>query len=365
MAQKRWKREQFADAIRQGQMEVSRLWRPHRSVQAFLADYFPDRWTEIQYCGSSFTFREDAFRPGTFKRRVRYRCHNVPYCLLCTSWDRWRRVASTLDNFHRCTPAGKQPRFIGIVQTAPLTEEGEGWGLAASKDVPAFGRVVWQALKETYGDGIGAVMSYQDFGERGFKKRHPHMDLTLNGWMLQDGEPVQTPRISLAGQGRRQWDERVQKYAQTIEIGAQRGDAHFIGPIVGIRPYVKVMKYKMREMVDLRKLEYSRDKQCVWWWDYKSKRRTRMEIHEFLEGFFEYQGRLGAWQRSGRVELHRGYGHLAKGQVKQTCKVMGGSPIPHGVNCVCEKCGDWYDAELDEEEEAMNEAFRLKAPGKD
>lgn len=361
MAQKRWKREQIPDAIRQGQMETSAAWRPFNGLKRYLADCWPNEWERIRGCSMSFLWREDQMRPG-YVKRLPVRCNRVPFCITCSRFQTWTRVQTKLEEFYRCTPAGKEPRFYHVVQTAPFSDgttypEGGDWGRQASEDVGWFRSVVWAAMRDEFGKGVGGVASYQDFGEGAFTKRHPHLDMTINGWMLQDGEPVQTPRFDFQGQGRKRWDERVVKRARARNVVAARGNANVYGPVVGVKPYVRILKYQLRELVDLRKLTYDRDKQLVYWMDYRSNRRTPMTVWQFADGLHEYRERLGAWKSAreeGTVRLHTGMGHMAPGSLKATQKAMGGEVPPHGSNCVCSECGDWLHVELTDEEIEMN-----------
>ena len=330
---------------------VTQTWGRHRELQAFLGDHFPNEWRDIQRCGLRFKTYESRDRPGYYKL-LPYSCHHVPLCINCTRMEAVRRVHSTLDNFNRCTPKGKQPVFVHIVQTAPIYADGGGWGNEASRDIPKFSKLVWQTLVEHYGEGIGCVMSYQDFGERCFAKRHPHLDLTLNGWSLTDGKPTRTPTIDLTGKGRKHWDDAITARATRFRVDAQRGNPDFTPPIEGNRAYYRVLKYQMRELVELRKLGYSRSQGKVWWMSYKENRREPFTTQDFLAGLTEYQTRLGAWVK-GAPSLHRAFGHLAKRSITKTQAAMEGAPIPHGTGCPCSQCGDWDRVFLDEVEESF------------
>lgn len=339
-------------AARQGQEEVLGFWRQHRDTQRFLQKFWPEKWDRIRQCSMEYTFHEDLDRPGFVKRRPR-RCHQVPYCIVCARHDGLIRTMKTFDHFSRTTPKGKQMRFVHIVQTAPLTTQWQGWGAEASRDVRGFGRVVWDALKDEYGEGIGAVMSYQDFGERGFAKRHPHQDLTLNGWRLTNDGPVAVPRMDLAGNGRARWDARVAKRAsKEWGIAARRGNVDVLGVRVGVPAYFKILRYQMRELVDFRKITYARGARDIHWNDYATKRRTRIAVGDFLLGLKEYELRLGRWSGGvGAKNLHRLYGSMAKRSIGKTEAAIGGQPLPHKGNCPCVECGDWIDVELTPEEE--------------
>lgn len=326
--------------------KVRQDWGRHRNLMRFLADYFPTEWEEIQHCSLDYKAMEETADPGWYKLVPLRACHRIPYCITCTRREAQRRIRNAFDQFARCTPHGRRPRFVHVVQTAPIYDDGTGWGVAASQDVKAFGGVVWDALTDLYGAGLGAVMSYQDFGEQAFAKRHPHMDLTLNGYMLQDGQPVLTPRIDLQGNGRAKWDETVVHHARRLDATAHRGSAWIGSAVEGVRAYYGQLKYQMREMVDFRKLDYSRDKGRIWWLSYKDGQRTMFTPDQFLDGLIEYQVRLQTWTHS--TQLHRAYGIMAKRSIGKTEALVGGAPLPHDDSCPCGECGDWHRVFLED-----------------
>jgi len=210
---------------------------------------------------------------------------------------------------------------------------------------------VWDTLTEHLGDGLGAVMSYQDFGERAFLKRHPHMDLTLNGYRLKgDGTSEATPAFDLKGGGHARWMKAYRKNAERFEANPREGNLHVTPAIVGVRPYYAILRYQMRELVDLRKLDYSREKRVVYWHDYRENVRHGMTVDHFLDGLVEYHMRLGTWTaaRGHKKQLHRAYGHMAKNRIGATERLVGGAELPHGADCPCGECGDWHRVFLDD-----------------
>lgn len=328
-------------------------WGRHRSLQRFLRDHAPLEWEAITRCRMSYKTLESTLHPGRYKIAPAYACWRLPYCILCTRASTARRVHAAVDQLHRCTPRGQQPRFIGVVQTAPVYKDGGGWGIPASQHIGDFAAIVWETLQEFYGDGLGAIMSYQDFGEQEFAKRHPHWDLTLNGWRLGADGPEKTPLFDFAGGGRRRWDRQVAVRALRLAESASRGSVHVLWR-EGIPAYRSLLWYKMREMVDLRKLrEYDRDAQSLVWVGYASKRRpaprTRFKVLDFLAGLAEYRSRLKQWPEGEDegMEIHRRYGHLAKRSIRKTQQAMNGEPLPHGVDCPCAECDDWERVFLD------------------
>lgn len=342
------RRDDVADLMRKKRAAVIKDWGHHRSLQRFLAEYFPSEWDRIKDCRLSYQEWEEPHNPGWYKvtPAIGSVCEKIPYCIQCTKANTERRVWETLNKYSRCTPNGRQLRFIHVVQTAPLTDDGQGWGLEASQNIPEFAKIVWESLEEFFGEGIGAYMSYQDFGEKGFNKRHPHMDLTLNGWKLDaDGKPEHTRTVELREGGRRRWDEAIARRAARLRPNAQRGSAFFGRPTEGIRQYYKILRYQMREMIDLRKLEFVASANVIRWVGYRDEPPAVMTVDHFLESLAEYRQRVKPTPRS---QLHRSMGHMAKRSIGKTESLMGGHELDHDADCPCGECGDWHRVFLED-----------------
>ncbi|MEA3191037.1 MAG: hypothetical protein QOD77_1619 [Thermoplasmata archaeon] len=310
--------------IKEARAKTRKLWYRHPSLMRFLEDQHLEEWEAIKTCGLEFKKYESHDRPGHY-RIVPVLCHREPFCIRCVRAAQVRRAWGVLERFGRCTPTGQKPRFIHIVQTAPVYADGTGWGMAASRDVQKFASVVWRALVDLYGEGMGASMSYQDFGERCFEKRHPHQDLTLNGWRLEDGKAVKVPRYDLTGKGRDRWDQTVVEYARELDPDAKRGMFHVQAPAVGGKAYYHALCYQVREMVDFSKLtDYSLEKQVLYYQSGKENLRVKFTLRDWHLGFYEYQHRLGAWGDGQSTNLHRSFGHLSKRSIGATQRVMGG-----------------------------------------
>jgi len=359
----------MAASIQEARAKVVQMWQPYRSLQHFLKDYLPDEWDAIQTCGQNIV-KEWEYAPDRDLKKVQLmHCNRIPWCIRCTRTDTHRRVANALQQFERCTPAGKQPRFIHIVQTAP-TGTGEGmtgqWGHLAAQDHKKFGRIMWSALQELYGDGIGAIMSYQDFGEKGPLKIHPHQDLTLNGWRLKNGKAAPTPRFPLTDGGRKRWDDVVSAHATAFQVDASRGNVWIHNVVTGIPSYAKQFRYQMRQLVDLKKLHYNRSDRILQWENYRDGTFTNFTVDMFFDALTDYQRRLGAFtsrkmfgkeaddesDHNTQKRLHEAYGHMARTKIKATQKLMGGKATPHREDCSCNACGDWdrtFLAEVREE----------------
>ena len=333
-------------------------WRRFPDLQRFLRDHYPVQWERIQQCTQEFKTYESRDTPGQFKLAP-FRCHEEPFCINCVRAKTAQRVHKNLDYFHRCTPNGRKPRFIHIVQTAPVYHDGRiftdqsGWGVQASYDPKKFAGIVWDTLREFYGDGIGAALAYQDFGERAFAKRHPHIDLTLNGWKLEDEKAVPIPYYDFSRVGTTRWDEAIRSRATRFRLDADYGNVHFGKESHSIAGYYGTMWYSNRELVDLRKIAYgSKESGKVYWRNYKTSHREEFQVRDFMAGLAEYGWRLGQWTYAdddNAMSLYNRHGHMAKGSTRKTMALMGGSKLPHGENCPCSSCGEWERVDIAEE----------------
>lgn len=343
-------------AVRKQRRKAKKICEPFPSLQRFLADHFPDEWEQIQRCSrySRYYLAEDGERikvnPIT--------CHQVPLCIGCSRRAAARRTHAYLDKFALATPEGEKHRFMHIVQVAEYHKDNghpEGWGVEASEDPREFAKAVWEMLSEVFGPDIGAVFSYQDFGERAFNMRRPHYDLTLNGWAHPEDGSVKLQRPELRQGGKARIDRIMQGKAARFRIDAnvRPYDFHVSSIITGIPAYFKILKYQLRELVDLRKLEYKPSERAVYWHDYKSAKRTRMTVGQFLDGLEEYEKRLGRWGNYQARFLHTARGHMADSKLNKVAKRIGGERIPHGKNCPCSKCGEWARIEINEIERMM------------
>lgn len=324
----------------QHQAEVAR----HPDVSRYLRDRAPFLAAKVAQCGTKARVARDRAQADRYRVRL-YGCHIEPWCTACVREALHRRAGKVLDRFYRCRPAAAEPRFAHIVQTAQLREEdGSGWGAYAAKDVAGFADVIWRTLRESYGSGIGAFLSYQAFGERAFGKTHPHIDLTINGWHLVDGQATRLQPYDLSGNGHARWVQRTRDHAGArflIEPNSVQTNLKIQGFVDGPKAYRAALLYQLRELVDVRKMTYDRPNGLVYWNSYRDNRRERMTLREFEEGLVEYQANVGAWGAMQSRHLHRAMGHMADAAIGKTTRAMGGETPDHRANCSCGECTDW------------------------
>lgn len=315
----------------------------HPNVMRYLRDHRPDIYDKVRQCRNKARVARHAWKPDTYKVRL-YGCHVEPWCFACSRESKFRRANKVLDRFYKCTPKGKEPRFAHIVQTAQFRDDGTGWGHRASKDVKAFRDIIARVVSESYGSGFGAFMSYQDFGERAFAKTHPHMDFALNGWSLTEQGPDLTRQYDLKNGGHNIWLDRTKRHAGArflLHTDDVETNLNIQGFVVGPRAYYGALLYQVRELVDVRKMTYDKQRQLVYWSSYRENRREKMTISQFHEGLADYTARLGDWGKFQARKLHVGVGHMADHRLDETQDAMGGETKPHSRSCVCSECQEW------------------------
>lgn len=334
------------DAVRSMWDAHREEWRNYRGLMWFLAEEYPRQWEDVRRCRTEFTTWRSMARPGRINVAMKG-CKMEPLCPACANTGKWKRAMSRAKAFQRCTPKGEEPVFWQIVQTAPATgpnfppREGN-WGDEARQDVRAFAKVVFGVLKEAFGDGIGVAMSYHDVSEELWSWPHPHLDMTLNGWKLEDGKAVLTARYDFTQGGMRRWQETIKREVRAMwdydEV--QPGNVKVVGPVEGLERYIKALAYQVREVIDLRKLEYSHSQGKVWWRSYSNNfRKEEFTVDEFKHGLVEYSIRLDAW-KPGRRYVDRMYGHISDGAIARTQEAMGGAVV-HEDDCSCNECNRW------------------------
>lgn len=337
--------EQVAREKARRQGRHAAYWSKHADLYRFLQDFEPAIADRVRECGKHLIEERRVDDRRVRRLRPIRPCRVRPWCHFCSEYTAYRRVSDAMKGFQRCTPAGEKPRFIHIVQVAPHGRDGQykdgsDWGRHACRNVKAFRGVVWRALEDLYGPGIGGIASYQDFGEEGFAKRHPHVDLTLNGWQMGDEGQVKTKRYQLGGNGRERWEATVQARASRFIVNPARGSFNLEPARVGVRPYWHTLEYQMREMIDVRKLQYSREGSIVYWKSEKYGTRQKFVASEWYAGYIEYSDRLRQFRGHGQSGLHASHGHMAKRSIRKTQLAMGGE-VRHDSDCGCRECAEW------------------------
>lgn len=152
-------------------------------------------------------------RAGDYKRCCRKRL-----CAPCAARESHTKALQQRDAFHAFAPlapagpmakAGKPRRLMRIqhaVFTLPPSLRG---AVRAPGGLQRFRRAVLATLRDIHGQQVAGVMNLHPIGDDP-TKFHPHLDVILNAWTIQDGKPVLTrPRL--------EYDKARRAYAQHLE----------------------------------------------------------------------------------------------------------------------------------------------------
>lgn len=346
-----YKRAQLPTVIREKRLMVRKTWAKKPTIKRFLREHAPIQWNAIRTCSLEYRPFEDKMAPGVYKL-LPISCHEIPWCIICTQRQDFFRTQAAMDRFSLCTAAKRPLLHAHAVQTAPIYDDGTGWGNDASRDLTSFFRIVWDTCREILGDGLGGTFSYHDLGEQSFAKRHPHIDFSLNGYRIQDGaadkltDHPQGHIYDTAGPGYARWQATVAQLARDHWPDAKTGNLKLQPVRDGPGALHKTLSYQLRTIIDFRKAEYHPGKQLVAWSNYKTGAWTYLPVLRVLAGIAEQEARLGSWTKEGRELLHRSFGHMADRTFHTTAAQVGGTVLPHGIDCTCKDCRDWEEVIL-------------------
>ncbi|HUR61952.1 MAG TPA: hypothetical protein VM286_06265 [Candidatus Thermoplasmatota archaeon] len=367
-------RDGIPDAIRKARHVTRKTWARAPTLTHFLRDHAPAQWEAIQTCSLDYNIKQDPHNPKLYKIQPK-RCHKIPWCIICTQYKHFIRVLNHLNKLSECTPKGQQIHTLHIVQTAPIYDHGlnpkEGWGVDASNNLDAWFQIVWKTLLDAYGPGIGAILNYQDYGEQIFHKRHPHIDLVLNGWTIQGKDAQAIQEYNLKDHGYEKFQNQLLQNAQQHwPTNGKHGNLRIKPRKPSTALARQVLDYSSREIIDFRKMRYNHETQQVAWHNYKTNDWNLMDVHQTLAGFTEYEMRLGVFEsnraygidnddeadNNTQNQLHRAFGHMSNKLLHKTSANIGGTPLPHNQDCICSQCRDWQLVILDDVDREIGKA---------
>jgi hypothetical protein len=334
--------EALREEVRKKVRARNEKWAASPTAQQWVEDFYPDVWERVQRCRTIYDPAQSLTHANKWKATTKS-CWKVPWCVPCSLSAGARRAWDAMEKFRQVTPPGESRRVIPLTLTTLLLDSGEGYAIAASKDLGRFARAVAHFLHTVYeaepGE-LGWVMSYQDFGERAFKKRHPHWHVTLNGYRWRDDRMTPLPRVELRGSRHAKvaaaWDDALRAFFP----GADRGNFRIEEPAVGKGEFYKWLKYETRELVDMRKLAYARETSTAVWSSYHDgHERVRFHAAEFWAGLEEYRGRLHPEKPN---KLHREGGYMVGRIRRSLADVLKVPKEEHEPGtCDCAACHEW------------------------
>ncbi|MBI2077958.1 MAG: hypothetical protein HYT80_06245 [Euryarchaeota archaeon] len=327
-------------------------WEASPTAKEWVEDFYPAEWARVEGCRLVYDPKQSKTFENKWALRP-YSCQKIPWCVPCSLDAGRRRTWRAMEDFQLATTPGQRRLVVPWTLAAAYYDDGTGVGAVARKDLERFAKAVSDFLHQLYeaqpGE-LGWIMSYQDFGERAFKKPNPHWHITMNGHYFRDGKMEPLPRVSLKGKGRERvsalWDA-----ALGVHLGFDRttgklvpkvaGNSRVEEPAVGRGAFFKWLKYETRELIDLRKLVYSRQNTTVAWYSYHDRHeRTYFHSAEFFAGLQEYRRRLRP-DESNR--LHRQYGYMVGRKLAEVSAAIGSEAELHDpLRCACDECHDWF-----------------------
>lgn len=337
------------EEVAKRRLRQRRTWDQFLQVRRFVKDWVAPDHDGLALALASCRQDYQAWRSRSVPDKAKVTpkaCWKVPWCVPCSRVKAALRVRHVTDLFTRCTPPGERPRLVHAVFTAPVYDDGTGWGMKARVHVGAFMRTVWRTLEAYYGTGLGGYLSYQDFGERPFSKPHPHVDLLLNGWRVAEpGRPVPIPRPDFAGPDRARLSECYDAAAHAFDVVAGPGNS-WIGSLrVGLASARDELAYSVRQLVDLRKLVYVTPRgggpsMRVGWQSYREEGGIDWtQSNRFASWYEEYRARV---RPDAANTIHRAYGHMAPRALREAAAWgFSNEPLPHVEGCACTDCDEW------------------------
>ncbi|MFA5862721.1 MAG: hypothetical protein WDA16_13605 [Candidatus Thermoplasmatota archaeon] len=115
------------------------------------------------------------------------RCCRHHLCPACNSRESHGHFAAQYARFEACTPTGRSVRLGHEVYTLPphlrpLVIDRDGFS--------GWKRATLATIRDHHGPHVAGIMNLHEIGDRDFTLFHPHWDVVINGYALNDGEPM-------------------------------------------------------------------------------------------------------------------------------------------------------------------------------
>lgn len=312
-------------------------WLDYPEVWAFLKDHFPGA-NIVKGCRTAY----DVAAPQGSERSIRVilrGCDLVPWCPACL--DRHNRAnAGRLmgDIMGRYTPHGAPVRFLSGAFSCRLSARLEGWGMTARERVADLKDTVRRFLLDAIGEGYGASLAYHDIGESGFAKPNPHVDVIVNGYALRGRGVEEVDHLDYTHGGKarygRMWMEHIKR---TFPLADEREWDFRLTPNADAdtNPWTTI-RYHVRELADLRKLQYDAHRQVVSWESEREQfTNSELPVARFLAELRSYFRRTGG--PKGTV-LRSRVGHFSQGAKRDVTARFGRREPRHPSSCTCIRC---------------------------
>jgi hypothetical protein len=329
-----------------------RAWAEHESVKTLLRRHYSAEWERVKACRMDqyYDYKVRTSEDQANLVMLRPQCRDLPFCPACNDVATHRRASGMIRRLRACTPKGKMPRaYLVTIGVSPKDGDRRLIELVSS-DVRRFKRAVYRAIERLYGKGIGALVTYQHYGQDILVRSHPHVHALVNGWRLgEQDEPIRTPMWSFADGGKQELmriaceelDRAFPEAGHPPHDAWMNGYETDIQPRASSRAVAQSAKYMAREIIDFRDFEYDPRKRIVYVTPYKQQGPGVLTVPELQRNLSDYNARYQPWAaESGRRVFDGAYGELSDRSAGDTAAAMG-SIAEHREGCWCRDCSDW------------------------
>lgn len=340
-------------------------WRPHRPLIRFLQDHYSLVWSAREWTDRDGRLHGEGVRwcrtePNDGQRReedglevVEMKgCGRTPFCPACNDHAARRRGKKILDKLIAATPANEDVT-VQLVTLGVTERPGDETGIveAVSGDWRTFRDAAYRVIEWMYGEGVGAFLTYQEYGQRVLVKKRTHVHALVHHWREENGRARKIEKFELDGGGKARldarWYDELQRDFPNITrpkgstwVGAHDVDLRYLDHPGKI---AKSTKYVAREIIDMRELRYDRTAQTITVYPYKAEDSlapVTASVAEVQRNLMDYAARVGRWGYRGRPIVHAAYGNVSDGLVRETISRIGRGK-EHPEDCWCRECSRW------------------------
>lgn len=305
----------------------------------FLERHAPGVWDQVQHCREGrpdITPIEDDDRCSVQLAG----CKQYPWCPSCNFEAMCRRASKAQKLFRQATPHGKEPR-MWVVELGPGGFHGRDWSAWAMENFREYMALQYDVIEWAFGEDVGAVATFQPYGEKLWAQDHPHVHWVVNGYKPEDDKPKRVKRYNLADGGRdrilEDFSRRLAKASgarvptDTLWVDIREPEA---GP-------KRVLRYNMRELIDPTKWRYIRDQGILATESYATGREAaRFDAVSIAPRVAAYGNMYAHWGAPGPRPVDKRFGCFSNRSMGDTAIIIGGD-ASHDDDCICGQCKQW------------------------
>ena len=331
--------EREIDAAAQKLMRAHRkAWMPYRETMKLLRREFPEQWGSVSECRTRWQSARIDGRTRGYEVRVAS-CEAKPYCPACNHKAMIKRIMDAREAIRKATPANEKPSIFGVtIAPRDLPE----WRQVVRADHRAYMRACYRFLERMYGKNIGAIATYQEWGEAHFVRSHPHVHVTVDNWNIEDGKPKKVAYFDVAKAGgidvvkKMLVEEMERAYGTSPGFQLEHFNVKLEHVAVGEEEFWKWLKYQLRELLD--PLKWTPTEGGLEVSNYRDPHaRVAVPRAVLHDGLRDYASRFGRWNVRGKRTLDARYGILSDRNINDTADTMGYRG-KHREACRCREC---------------------------